>query len=87
MIISCNNKINSNKNISDEDIALKIAEDKFNEVYGKDKIANEQPFKAKKINDSIWFVDGTLPKGYKGGVAYGKVDVKNKKFIKFSHSK
>ena len=87
IIVSCNNKIVSNKNIRDKNLAIKIAQTKFNKVYGKSMIAEEQPFRAKKINDSIWYVEGTFKSIGFGGVAFGKVDVKNKKVIEFSHGK
>lgn len=40
-----------------------------------------------KKNDSIWSVQGTLPKNKLGGVAYAEVNVKTKKVISFTHGK
>lgn len=67
IFLSCNKKdevlqYNYSK-LSDEQKSLKaieISEEKFNEIYGKETIAEEQPLKAKKINDSVWFVEGTF---------------------------
>ncbi|SFI12123.1 NTF2 fold immunity protein [Halpernia frigidisoli] len=65
--------------------AVEIAEIEWNKSYGKEMISNEKPFSAKKINDSIWFVQGTQQKVQIGGVAFGKVDVKNKAVLEYSH--
>lgn len=79
--------MNSNKILTDEDLAIQIAEKKWVEVYGKETIAEEQPLKAKKMNDSIYFVQGTSSKPKIGGVAFGKVDIKNKMVLNYSHGK
>lgn len=92
IVLSCNKKEEVSKynyqNLSGQEKsqkAIEIAEEKFNEVYGKETMAKEQPLKAKKINDSVWFVRGTFnSKGF-GGVAFGEVDVKNQRVIKYSH--
>jgi hypothetical protein len=89
MIVSCNNnkKIILNKNSADENLAIQIAEKKIDKVYGVSTVDSEKPLKAEKINDTIWSVHGTLPKGYIGGVVSSKVDIKNKKVVEFSHGK
>ena len=94
IVVSCNNnnKINLDKKSADENLSIQIAEKKFNEVYGVSTIDNEKPLTAQKINDSIWSVSGTMPKSKNGeiilgGTAFGKVDVKNKKVIEYSHGK
>ena len=53
--------------VPDEPTAVKIAEAVLTPVYGNDKVASEQPFKA-ELKDEIWTVSGTLhcPDG-KGG--------------------
>ena len=66
-------------------MAILIAEKKWIEIYGKEVMAKEQPLKARKLNDSIYFVEGTFnSKGF-GGVAFGEVDIKNKVVLKYSH--
>lgn len=86
IIMSCKNKT-ENLKLSDENRAIQIAAKKWNEVYGDKTMNEEQPLKAKKENDSIWFVEGTFKGNGRGGVAFGKVDVKNKKVIEYSHGK
>lgn len=98
IVLSCNKKEEVSKynyqNLSGQEKsqkAIEIAEEKFNEVYGKETMAKEQPLKAKKINDSVWFVEGTFDQGVgnlrEGGVAFGEIDIKNNKIIKYSHGK
>ncbi len=41
-------------------------------VYGFE-VYNEMPFKAILIGDTLWVVEGTLPKGMLGGVAEARI--------------
>ncbi len=75
----------SEKNITDKEIAISIAEKKWKEVYGTSTINQQKPFATEKKNDSIWIVQGTFPKPTIGGVAYAEVNVKTKKVIKYTH--
>ena len=45
----------------------------------------EKPLIVEKINDSIYSVRGSFNNKGIGGVAFGKVDVKNNKIIEYSH--
>ncbi len=92
IIPSCNKKDEvlpyNYQNLSDQEKsqkAIEISEAKWNEIYGKENMSNEKPLKAKKINDSILYVEGTFNSIGFGGVAFG--EVKNKKVIKYSHGK
>lgn len=86
LCISCEKNV-PNKILSNEDLAIQIAEKKWNEVYGKETMSKEKPLKAKKINDSIYFVEGTFNSTGIGGVAFGEVDIKNKVILNYSHGK
>ncbi|MEC3875551.1 NTF2 fold immunity protein [Chryseobacterium salviniae] len=70
---------------SDENIALILAENKWNEVYGKSTIKKEKPFRVQKKNDSIYIIKGSYPKDEITGVAYAEVNVKTRKVIKYTH--
>ncbi len=41
-------------------------------VYG-DHIKSERPFQAELVGDSVWIVEGMLPKNTLGGVAYVEI--------------
>ncbi|CAD0225809.1 NTF2 fold immunity protein [Chryseobacterium sp. JV274] len=76
----------SENNITDKEIAISVAEKKWNEVYGKSAINEQKPFVAERKNDSIWTVHGSFPKPpVIGGVAYAEVNVKTKEVIKYTH--
>ncbi|KXH81142.1 NTF2 fold immunity protein [Chryseobacterium kwangjuense] len=83
----CENKtINKSEIVgSEKEIALILAERKWNEVYGKSQISGQKPFVAEKKNDSIWIVHGTFNKTGFGGVAYAEVNVKTQEVIEYTH--
>lgn len=90
ILFSCckNGSINKNEIVgSDKEIALILAERKWNEVYGKSAITKQKPFIVKQKNDSIWIVRGTYPKPTIGGVAYAEVNIKTKEVVKYTHGK
>ncbi|MFP8894484.1 NTF2 fold immunity protein [Chryseobacterium sp. EZn1] len=87
-VTSCkkSNTYKGEKTLTDKEIAISIAERKWKQIYGNSAINKQKPFVAEK-NDSIWSVQGTLPKNKLGGVAYAEVNVKTKKVISFTHGK
>jgi len=74
------------KNVPDKKTAIKIAVAVWNPIYGKETIKNEKPYNAVLL-DGIWYVTGSLPKRWKGGVAEMKIIKENGKIIKISHGK
>jgi TPR repeat protein len=54
--------------IPDQATAIEVAEAILKRVYGEDNIKREEPFTA-ALEDGIWRVGGSLPKGHIGGVA------------------
>ncbi|WP_066436981.1 NTF2 fold immunity protein [Chryseobacterium sp. CCH4-E10] len=84
ILFSCS-KNKSKINGSDQDIAIKLAEEVWIKAYGKSEIKEQKPFVAKKKNDSIWVVHGTFNKTGFGGVAYAEVNVKKQKVITYTH--
>ncbi|GEN66704.1 NTF2 fold immunity protein [Chryseobacterium rhizosphaerae] len=76
----------SEKNITDKEIAISVAEKKWKEVYGTSVINKQKPFVAERKNDSIWIVHGNFPKPpVIGGVAYAEVNIKTKEVVKYTH--
>ena len=84
-IFSCNKHAVKGHLCSKEEEAIKIAENKWLEIYGE-KIYGKKPFKAKLNSDSIWIIKGTLHTD-KGGVPYAEIDAKTCKIIKVTHGK
>lgn len=88
LLVCCKNgefKKNAEES-TDSNIAISLAEEKWLKIYGK-SVNEQKPFVAEKKNDSIWSVQGTLPKNKLGGVAYAEVNVKTKKVVSFTHGK
>ena len=54
--------------VPDKETAIKIAESVWYPIYGSE-IYTELPFSAELEGDTVWFVQGSLPKGMTGGCA------------------
>ena len=54
--------------VPDKETAIKIAESVWYPIYGSE-IYTELPFTAELEGDTVWFVQGSLPKGMTGGCA------------------
>ena len=72
--------------IPDEETAIKIATAVWAPIYGKEKIEKEKPYKA-TLKDGIWYVSGSLPEGWIGGVAEAEIAKDDGKIIRISHGK
>lgn len=72
--------------VPDEKTAIKIAKAVLIPIFGEAKIKKERPFKATLI-DGTWTVEGTLPKGLKGGVAHIEISKEDARIIYLSHGK
>jgi hypothetical protein len=72
--------------VPNKDVAIKIAVAVWEPIYGADKIAKQKPFRA-TIADGVWTVEGSLPKGMKGGVALAEVSKEDGRIIRVSHGK
>lgn len=72
--------------VPNEATAIKIAVAAWEPVYGANKIAAEKPFRA-KLSNGVWTVQGSLPKGWKGGVALAEIAKEDGRIIRVSHGK
>ena len=54
--------------VPDEKTAISIAIAVLKPIYGERQIKFESPFRA-RLGGDVWTVEGTLPRGYVGGVA------------------
>ena len=79
----CGNRYNNF--IPDSTTAIKVAESILTPLYGT--MANERPLRAELIGDTVWSVHGTLPLGWKGGVAEIEILKSDGKVLFVCHGK
>lgn len=72
--------------VPNEETAIKIAEAVWTHMYGKKRISKEKPFKARLTND-VWIVRGSLPRGFRGGVAVAEISKTSGCILKVFHGK
>ena len=72
--------------VPNADVAIKIAVAVWEPIYGAEHIANEKPFQA-VLKDGVWTVQGSLPKGMKGGVALAEISKADGRIIRVIHGK
>jgi hypothetical protein len=73
--------------ISTPQMAFEYAEMVLKSVYGEKKVAFEYPFKIDLVNKCWWYISGSLPKGYLGGVAHIAISKRNGQIVKLYHEK
>ena len=72
--------------IKDKQTAIAVAEPILFNTYGKKNIRDQKPYECYLI-DGYWYVSGTLPKGWRGGVFEIIISSKDGKIIKLTHGK
>lgn len=72
--------------VPDEQTAIKIAVAVWEPIYGVEKIAKEKPFHA-RLRNGVWYVNGSLPKGWLGGVAEAEIAKEDGRVLRISHGK
>ena len=72
--------------VPNETTAIKIAVAVWEPIYGADKIAGEKPFHA-TIAKGVWTVQGSLPKGWLGGVALAEIAKSDGRILRISHGR
>ena len=72
--------------VPNEETAIKIAVAVWEPIYGKEVIADEKPYRA-ILSNGIWFVEGTLPEGMKGGTAIAEIAKKDGRILRVIHEK
>ena len=70
--------------VPDKKTAITIALAVLTPIYGERQIRFESPFHA-KLNESIWYVEGTLPAGHVGGIASIKISRDDARIISILH--
>lgn len=72
--------------IEDKATAIGVAEPILFNIYGKEKIIGEKPYEIYLI-ENHWIIQGTLPKGSKGGTFLIIIDGRNSEVLKITHGK
>ena len=72
--------------VPDARTAIDVAKVILPNIYGKD-VLKEIPFTAKLIGDSVWIVDGSVPKGTKGGAVHIEIRKSDCKILYVIHYK
>src|SRR6266478_2406301 len=71
--------------VPDAKTAIRIAVAVWEPIYGEEQIAREKPYTARLSTNSVWIVEGSLPKAYVGGVAVAEIAKEDGKILKVSH--
>jgi hypothetical protein len=72
--------------IKDKQTAIAVAEPILFKIYGKKNITDQKPYESYLI-DGYWYICGTLPENWKGGVFEIIISSKDGKVIKLIHEK
>jgi len=72
--------------VPNAEVATMIAVKALEQIYGHAKIEKEKPFHA-TLSGGVWTVQGTLPKGLKGGVALAEISKQDGRILRISHGK
>jgi hypothetical protein len=72
--------------VPDEKTAIAIAVAVWSPIYGEKALKKEKPFEA-VLKDGVWHIKGTLPAGYKGGVAEAEISKEDARILRISHGK
>ena len=72
--------------VPDAETAIAIAIAVWNPIYGEKEIASEKPYQA-VLSNGQWTITGSLPKGWRGGVATAVISKRDGRVIKIYHTR
>jgi len=72
--------------VPDEATATRVAEAILIAIYGREQISSELPLKAKLVGD-VWYVEGSHPQDFAGGVAIVQLAKSDARIIRVTHGK
>lgn len=70
--------------VPNQETAIRIAVAVWSPIYSKEQIEKQKPYKA-ILKRGIWYVTGSLPKGWVGGVAEAEINKESGCIIRISH--
>ena len=82
-------KVDSHENgiIPNAKTAVVFAKIILNYHYGEEEINEENPFDVELLNDTVWYISGSLPEGAVGGVAEIFIRKSDGKVLRMIHGK
>jgi len=72
--------------VPDAETAIAIAVAVWKPIYGAKQIEAQRPLTAKLVKD-VWFVEGSLPPGFRGGVAEARISKLDGRVLYVLHGK
>ena len=72
--------------ISNEEVAVRVAEPVLFAIYGEDNIRDQKPYQVNLI-DSLWVINGTLPIYKDGGCFFIVINKKDGRILGVTHGK
>ena len=78
---------NQNGLIPNAKAAVDFAKIILNYHYGEEVINEEKPFDVELLNDTVWYISGSLPEGAVGGVAEIFIRKSDGKVLRMIHGK
>ena len=72
--------------VNTKDVAVGIAQIILKSIFPASEIEQSAPYTA-TLKDGVWIVQGTLPKGYRGGVQEVWIDKKTGEIIRVIYGK
>ena len=72
--------------VPDEQTAIRIAEAVWTPIYGQQSIEEKRPFRVKLIK-GVWYVEGSIPEGMRGGMPEAEIAQADGKILRVSHGK
>ncbi len=76
-----------NGTIPDAKAAVGVAKIILNYCFGEGTINKEKPFNVELVNNRVWYIYGSLPKGAVGGVAEISIQKSDGKVLAIFHGK
>ncbi len=72
--------------INNKEMAIAVVEPILFKIYGNENILKQRPYESYLIN-GYWYISGTLPEDWKGGVFEIIISSKNAQVVKLIHGK
>ena len=76
----------TSQHLLEKQTIIKIAEATLFQIYGKENILRQKPYKTYRINN-FWLIEGTLQEGFKGGVFQIIIDDRTGEIKRITHGK